>query len=177
MAMDAARVGIWDSDETAGATWWSEKMWELLLRDRSAKPFTYKEFVEHVHPDDREAIHKIGLRLMKGELVDTEFRMTRGDGTYGWFLDYAQGTLNSDGRLIRSVGACMDITARKTAQFEREDAEQQFRHLVDSLEAVVWEFDWDRDKFTYVSQYAQALFGYPVQAWLDGEQMKLSVLD
>jgi len=45
-------------------------------------------------------------------------------------------------------------------------AEQRFHDLVQSLDAIVWEADATTWQFTFVSQSAEALLGYPVERWL-----------
>ncbi len=47
-----------------------------------------------------------------------------------------------------------------------ELAEQRFRDLVQSLDAIVWEADAETWQFTFVNQRAEALLGYPVERWL-----------
>jgi PAS domain-containing protein len=41
------------------------------------------------------------------------------------------------------------------------------RELLDDLDAIVWEADPQTVLFSYVSQKAERLLGYPVQRWLD----------
>ncbi len=41
------------------------------------------------------------------------------------------------------------------------------RELLDDLDAIVWEADPETVQFSYVSQKAERLLGYPVQRWLD----------
>jgi len=41
------------------------------------------------------------------------------------------------------------------------------RELLDDLDAIVWEADPQTAQFSYVSQKAERLLGYPVQRWLD----------
>jgi len=45
-------------------------------------------------------------------------------------------------------------------------AERRFRDLVHSLDAIVWEADVADGRFTFVSQRAVDLLGYPVDEWL-----------
>jgi PAS domain S-box-containing protein len=41
------------------------------------------------------------------------------------------------------------------------------RELLDDLDAIVWEADPETVQFSYVSQKAERLLGYPIQRWLD----------
>ncbi|HXE73003.1 MAG TPA: ATP-binding protein, partial [Candidatus Nitrosotenuis sp.] len=45
------------------------------------------------------------------------------------------------------------------------DSENRFRHLVESLQAVVWQAQAQTLSFTFVSPQAQAMLGYPVARW------------
>jgi PAS domain S-box-containing protein len=46
-------------------------------------------------------------------------------------------------------------------------AQQRFRDLVNSIEGIVWEADAQTIQFTFVSQQAERILGYPVAQWLD----------
>jgi PAS domain S-box-containing protein len=45
-------------------------------------------------------------------------------------------------------------------------AEQRFRDLVDSVEGIVWEADAETFAFSFVSQQAERILGYPAEQWL-----------
>lgn len=42
----------------------------------------------------------------------------------------------------------------------------RLRHLVDELDAIVWEADAATGRFTFVSRQAEQLLGYPLECWL-----------
>jgi len=44
-------------------------------------------------------------------------------------------------------------------------SEQRFRELVQTVDAIVWEMDVATQQFTFVSQQAEKLLGYPVGQW------------
>src|SRR5262245_56845707 len=45
-------------------------------------------------------------------------------------------------------------------------SERRFKDLVQSLNAIVWEADATSFDFTFVSEQAEAILGYPVAQWL-----------
>jgi PAS domain S-box-containing protein len=45
-------------------------------------------------------------------------------------------------------------------------AQQRFLDLVNSIEGIVWEADLRARAFSFVSQQAERMFGYPVEQWL-----------
>jgi PAS domain S-box-containing protein len=57
------------------------------------------------------------------------------------------------------------FTAERHARTVAEAAEQRFRGLVESIDAVVAEFDVATRRVLFVSRQAQALLGHPLEAW------------
>ncbi|MGH3342262.1 MAG: GAF domain-containing protein [Carbonactinosporaceae bacterium] len=76
--------------------------------------------------------------------------------------------------------AQQDITAKQQAYEERAAtanelettvarlgaAEERYRGLVNSLEAIVWEARAEDLRFTFVSPQAESMLGYPVERWI-----------
>ena len=60
-----------------------------------------------------------------------------------------------------------DITERKQAEATLRQSNQRFRDLVDSTDGIVWEADAATFVFTFVSQNAVRLLGYPMEDWLE----------
>lgn len=73
----------------------------------------------------------------------------------------------------------MNNHRQTNAQLIREAAEQQqqpesvstfsphdYESLVNSIDGVVWEFDPAAERFTFLSQQAERLTGYPINQWL-----------
>jgi PAS domain S-box-containing protein len=54
---------------------------------------------------------------------------------------------------------------RKEASQGLDDVHGRFRHLVDSIDGIVWESDAVTLDFHFVSLQAESLLGYPVGAW------------
>src|SRR5262249_55127487 len=68
----------------------------------------------------------------------------------------------------RRVGVAFDdITDRVRADAEQQRAKEEFQHLVESVQAIVWRGGGQDSRFTFVSREAEALLGYPVRRWLE----------
>lgn len=50
---------------------------------------------------------------------------------------------------------------------ERRLAEERHRELVQEIDAIVWEADIDTWQFTFVSDYAEKVLGYPARQWTE----------
>ncbi len=62
----------------------------------------------------------------------------------------------------------MHILRRRVAERTRELSEhkQRYQNLVDSIDGIVWECDAENFRFSFVSQQAERILGYPVEHWL-----------
>ncbi len=72
---------------------------------------------------------------------------------------------DSEGRLVGVLGIARDITEHRRAEDALQDERLRFKSLVDSIDGIVWEADATTFTFTYVSQQAERLLGFPVEAW------------
>jgi PAS domain S-box-containing protein len=79
-------------------------------------------WLDALHPDDRERTSEIWREAIRtGSSFDTEYRIRKVDGSYGYYSVRAVPVVEADGAIQEWVGICGDITARKQA----EDALQQ----------------------------------------------------
>ena len=59
-----------------------------------------------------------------------------------------------------------DLTESEQLRVTAHAFEQRLRELVESLDAIVWEMDADTFQFTFASQRAEQMLGYPAEQWL-----------
>jgi PAS domain S-box-containing protein len=67
------------------------------------------------------------------------------------------------GRLLLTVE---DLTESGRLRTAAEASERRLRELVQSIDAIVWEAEAKTHQFTFVSQRAEQILGYPVGLWL-----------
>ena len=60
-----------------------------------------------------------------------------------------------------------DISERKSNEKALVEAEQKQRQLMETVKAIVWEADAQTRRFSFVSQAAEEILGYPVEDWLE----------
>jgi two-component system, cell cycle sensor histidine kinase and response regulator CckA len=65
------------------------------------------------------------------------------------------------------LSVVMDVTERLAAEQALARSERMFKDMVQSINAVVWEADAQTFVFSFVSEQAEKMLGYPVGAWLE----------
>ncbi len=94
-----------------------EKIWGHTRESLYHNP---KQWLEAIHPDDRQQIEtKLEQNLIHGS-YDEEYRVIRPDGSISWIHDRGFPICNGDGQVYRIAGIAEDITRRKQAELERD---------------------------------------------------------
>jgi two-component system NtrC family sensor kinase len=68
------------------------------------------------------------------------------------------------------------LAREQEARAEVAKAEQRFRDILQGLHAIVWEADAETWRFTFVSQRAEEILGYPVERWLSEPQFWVNLI-
>ncbi|MCX6046767.1 MAG: PAS domain-containing protein [Chloroflexi bacterium] len=88
-----------------------------------------------IHPDDLASNYAIWIHsLQTGEPYESEVRLRRADGIYGWHLERGAPIQDPQGRIIQWFGTSTDIDARKRAELNEQflvAVGDQFRMLSD----------------------------------------------
>ena len=116
LALDSARMGIWDCDLATRRVTWSNACRELFGVPPDTE-LTYERWIACIHPDDREAVeHKVRNSLAgRGEFV-AEYRILWPDGSERWVNDLGRVYRGDDGSPLAVRGVVLDVTDRKAAE-------------------------------------------------------------
>ena len=76
---------------------------------------------------------------------------------------------------LKAQSESLSARRREEAEQALRTTERQLRQLVQSVKAIVWRMDADSGRFTFVSQEAEDLLGYPVCRWLEDTNFLESV--
>jgi PAS domain S-box-containing protein len=123
---------------------------------------THEDWVQRIHPDDREATEKIFRDAVAGDVCDycVQYRIVRpSDGETRWISVKSTIERDENGKAIRLVGAHTDVTEQVVADLALRQSEEQFRKLADQLAELnatlaqrVEEKTRERDRIWNVSQ-------------------------
>jgi PAS domain S-box-containing protein len=113
IASEASGVGMWHWDMVNNELEWTEQCKALFGLPPDAV-ITYADFLDLVHPDDREQTREaVNDSLEKGRDYASEYRVIRPDGTLRWILARGLTYRDGSGNPVRMLGAVMDVTERR----------------------------------------------------------------
>lgn len=73
--------------------------------------------------------------------------------------------------------AQLRLRGQAASSLENQTAQQHLRQLISKLShAIVWEAEATTDQFTFVSQNAERVLGYPVEQWLNEPDFWMNVI-
>jgi diguanylate cyclase (GGDEF)-like protein/PAS domain S-box-containing protein len=125
LAVDIARIGLWEWNVRSNETYFSPHWKRQLGYADHEIANRFEEWEVRVHPEDLPRVMaqiQTCLRRPEAE-YQTEFRCRHRDGSYRWIQARAQLIRDEMGRPVRMIGTHLDITDHK-------DREEHVRHIM-----------------------------------------------
>jgi len=130
-AQTVANMGSWDTNLSTMAVIWSAETYRIFEVTPAQFQPTHEGFLALVHPDDREAVDQaFAQSLDKRSVSSIEHRLRMADGRIKVVEEHWQVFHNDQGKSVRALGTCQDIT-------ERRLVEEELRWKTTFLEAQV----------------------------------------
>ncbi len=124
-----ARIGDFTWDIASGEACWSDGMYKLLKYDKNEIIDYEKVNMDIHHPDDLARVTKwLEDSIASGEekLTPNEYRLVCKDGEVLYV--HTEGRIEyQEGKGVRLIGTCQDITERKRAEVAQEKLQEQLR--------------------------------------------------
>ncbi|WP_028136926.1 hybrid sensor histidine kinase/response regulator [Bradyrhizobium japonicum] len=136
---------------------------------------SHEDWVNRLHPDDRDAAVKHFIDTLAGTSEDytAEYRIIRpNDGETRWIRVVAKIERDKDGRALRLVGAHIDITDQMLARETLRESEERFRLIADSAPVPIWVTKLDR-KRSFANQAYVDFVGLPYDQAIDFDWRKV----
>jgi len=121
----ATKIGLWDvvivnNDPVNPANifrWSDEFRYMLGYSNKIDFPDTFEIWNDHLHPDEREEVHRAVMDHMSDKTgktpYDVEYRMLHKNGEYRYFHVCGETIRDKNGNAMHTAGAIMDITKSK----------------------------------------------------------------
>jgi PAS domain S-box-containing protein len=165
-AADLAKIAYWEQDDATGEFIFNDAFYDLYgtaAEREGGYRMTPEEYGRRfVHPDDLDAFgRRLAARSTRPPSknpVQHEHRCVRRDGKVIYVLVRHRAVIDTQGRIIKTVGVNQDITERKNMEEALRESETKLRVILDgSRDAIGVAKDGIR---TFANRAFVSLFGY-----------------
>ncbi|MEO8276549.1 MAG: PAS domain S-box protein [Thermoanaerobaculia bacterium] len=119
-AQAVAKVGSWETDLDTMIVEWSDETHRIFGTDPATGPMTHRQFLDRVHPEDRDRVEKAFNSVLGDEGPGTvQHQIVLPNGQVKTVEENWHIFRDETGTPRRALGTCQDIT-------ERKRLEQQF---------------------------------------------------
>ena len=161
-------------ESSTDCIWLFDSDWEELLfisgyesvwgRPAAAIEENPRDFIEGVHPDDREFVRDAMAQLSDGSPIDIEYRIVR-DGETAWVWVKGEPIRDDGGTVIRVAGFTRDITEQKREQAELNELKERYRAYVENGSDIVSVLGADGE-IKYQSPSGERILGYDAETMI-----------
>src|SRR5436190_8895681 len=136
-AQKLAGLGSWEWEPGSGRMSWSEELYRIYGIDATSVAPTFETFLERLHCDDRVTTATVIARaLAEGRGFTHEARVVRADGTQRIVRTQSEIVRDDKGRVLKLVGACLDVTEQRMAETAQREAAESLQSLTRRLVEV-----------------------------------------
>jgi len=159
---------VWDWDVRTGRVERTHPPESLGYAPAEIEP-TIDAWKALIHPEDATSMRRAFEPPDPGSIKQAdEYRMRSKTGEWRRILD--RGAVierDEQGRAVRVVGTCVDVTDLHATRTALAESEAWYRRLVEGANVVAWEYDLGTRCFTRISPQAERLLGFPESAWME----------
>ena len=172
---EVARVGSWETDLSNFEVKWSAETFRIFGLDPNSIHTTHPNFLNYVHPDDREKADKALFDSLSSHSINTiQHRIITPKGELRYIEENWRIFYNEQGKAIRALGTCSDITERKLAEEKLKSSEEKFRTLFINHSAIKLIFDPLDGQIFDANIAAAQYYGWSIE---EMRQMKISQIN
>ncbi|WP_196139118.1 PAS domain-containing protein [Aliikangiella sp. G2MR2-5] len=109
-----ANFGTWDLNLQTNELYWTEQVPALFGYKKGELETTYENFLEAVHPDDRQfVINSVEECINENKPYNIEHRVVWPDGKVYWLSEKGAITRDHNGKPLQMLGVVQDINDKK----------------------------------------------------------------
>src|SRR6202047_833562 len=158
-----AHMGSWAFNPT-GFEYWSSELFQVYGLNPSGKPPTVEEYLDLVHPGDREFVmREIQKMLANNSGFEFTKRIVRPDGKIRRVRCVGIPT-TSAGTARRFVGTGLDVTEQEQLNEALREGERELRQILDLAPQLVAVFGPDGERL-YANRIGLDYVGLSLEEW------------
>lgn len=140
-AQKMAHVGNWEWNIRIEKSYWSDELYRIFGRDLQDPYPTYQEFLDYIHPDDKEYVNNAAERAMSGKPYSIDYRIVLDNGEERTLHMQSEIIFDENKIPIQIKGIVQDITERKLAQEKLQESEERYRSFIENFKGIAFEAD------------------------------------
>jgi PAS domain S-box-containing protein len=171
LAQEASKSGTWDWNIETNEYYWSKEFLSLFgLMEDSVRSF--ETWIALVHPDDRDsAVRNIMQSIEDRTDLVNDYRIFRPDGKTIWIRATGK-TIYKEGKPLRMLGLCMDVSEQKQAETTRQALEKDFKAIFENNSSAIALLESDSGISMVNDAFCQ-MCGYSKEELIGSDWMKL----
>ena len=159
LAADAANLRCWVHDLVTDQMW-ATQTGRNVLGWWPSRPLTFEQFMERVHPDDRQSVRRAVQRSREDRSdYEAEYRLVVPCVGTRWVAARGRCEFDCDGKPLRMRGVTIDITKRRQAEEALIASEQRVSLAADAASLRCWEYDIQSDQL-WATQTDRNMLGW-----------------
>ena len=154
---------IYDYDLASGRIIWSGLIREVLGYSPNEMD-DIVEWIELIHPQDREAV-RVKLEEAEKELIvyDIPYRIKTKSGDYLTMHDRGIFLTDATGKAYRMLGTMQDITQQQVAEAQLEQSNRLRESIESAMPGVLYVFDLKAQRNVYANRNLAVALGYTTE--------------
>lgn len=167
VALHGCDIAVWDWRLDTGVTYYSPHWLNLLGFSPDTPAMSADAWLKRVHPDDLALVTQALDRHTAGEseFFVCEHRLQRRDGRYIWVQQSGVASRNTQGEVVRMIGALADISRRKDAERALVQSREDYRLVLEGVTEVIFRTD-AQGRFDFLNPAWSELTGHPFESSL-----------
>lgn len=175
-AQELVHIGSWQWDVATGGIQWSDELYRIYgLRPR-AQALGFEEFVELIHPGDREMVNNIiNEAYQTKHSFEFEHRIVLPNKKIRVLHGKGKVVSDNDGNVTRMFGTSQDITERKKADLALHRSDERFRAVSAATKDVVYDIDLQTGTMWF-NEALHTEYKYPLKRTTYTPEWRLSLI-
>jgi formate hydrogenlyase transcriptional activator len=162
-AQAVARVGSWEIDLPSLEITWSEQTHCIFETDPAHFQPRRPDFVRFIHPEDRAKVDAaFEASLEKRAPPTVEYRIVMADGRVKVLEEQWKVFHDGQGRPVRLMGTCRDISERTRTERALQDAKEFSEKLIQTANVIILSLDL-AGNIVLMNSAAEEITGYTFQ--------------
>ena len=161
MLLEATGIGTWEFDHVQGTLLHTATLDAMLESGTEIVPEDFVQLLDRLDPTDREQVLACYSQVLEGraDRFSVDCRVCGRSGIRWVSLRGKVLERNGAGRVVRSAGASIDISAQKASEERLRSSDARFRNLMEKVPLAMGHVD-AHGNILFANIHFETLFGY-----------------